>query len=227
MISRSLYGGPVGMPSHSTIAVPGEVRGVFRLSQNLEDAEALLSYLRDPANAARLGIDRHRIVIAGHSMGGWIVVQTAAHDHELIGAILISAADVGKQGELPHDSLVSMLASCMGPLSGTTPEHMADEMQGLSKKFRFEDASAGLTQIPILALTANDGFAPYTDALVRAIEAHGGHDIRTIHVPTDHNWSDHRVWLASTVLIWLNELNREPAKDSSTVPLSMQTTSVK
>jgi len=38
--------------------------GVFRFAQNLEDADAVLVYLRDPANAARLGVDTKRIAIA-------------------------------------------------------------------------------------------------------------------------------------------------------------------
>ena len=46
--------------------------GNFRFAQNLEDAPAVLAYLRDPANATKLGIDTQRIVIAGHSMGGWV-----------------------------------------------------------------------------------------------------------------------------------------------------------
>jgi uncharacterized protein len=148
--------------------------GAFRFSQNLEDAEAVLAYLRDPANAGQLGIDTHRIVLAGHSMGGWVVVHTASHDHGLIGATLISAADVGKQGDLPHDGLVALMADCMGALAGVSPESMADEMHGLSKTFRFENAGAGLTQTPLLALTVDDGFAPDTDALVHAIKAQGG-----------------------------------------------------
>ena len=78
--------------------------GVFRFSQNLEDADAVLAYLRDPANAKRLGIDTHHMAVAGHSMGGWVVVHAASRDHALIGAIIISAADVGKQGKFASRS---------------------------------------------------------------------------------------------------------------------------
>jgi uncharacterized protein len=177
--------------------------GAFRFSQNLEDAGAVLAYLRDPANAGQLGIDTRRIVLAGHSMGGWVAVETAAHDHQLMGAIIISAADVGKQGDLPHDDLVALMAGCMGPLAGVTPESMADEVRALGKTLRFENTAAGLTQTPLLALTADDGLAPHTDALVRAIQAQGGHEITAMHAATDHNWSDHRIALESTILTWL------------------------
>jgi uncharacterized protein len=188
--------------------------GAFHLSQNLEDAAAVLAYLRDPANSEKLGIDTHRIVLAGHSMGGWVVVHTAAHDHQLMAAVLISAADVGKQGEMPRDRLLALLADCMGPLAGVTPENMADEMQTLSKKFRFENAAPVLTQIPLLVLTADDGFAPDSDALVHAIRAQGSQDVQAMHVSTDHNWSDSRRKLESTILNWLDGLNQQYGKNA-------------
>lgn len=37
--------------------------GVFRFSENLEDADAVLAFLRDPANAAALGIDTTHLVL--------------------------------------------------------------------------------------------------------------------------------------------------------------------
>ncbi len=177
--------------------------GVYRFTQNLEDADAVLTYLRDPANTARLGIDTQRIAIAGHSMGGWVVAHTAAHDHALIGAILISAGDMGRLGEEPQDRLLADMADNMEGLSGVTAQSMADEDRANAKAFRMENAAAGLTQIPLLVLTSDDGLAPDSDALVHAIEAKGGHKITTVHVATDHGWSDHRIALESAILTWL------------------------
>ncbi len=181
--------------------------GVYRFTQNLEDADAVLAYLRDPTTAARLGIDTQRIAIAGHSMGGWVVAHTAAHDHALIGAILISAGDMGLLGEEPHDRLVVDMADNMEGLSGVTAQSMADEDQANAKAFRFENTAAGLTQTPLLVLTADDGLAPHSDALVHAIEAKGGHKVTAMHVATDHSWSDHRIALESTILTWLTGLH--------------------
>jgi uncharacterized protein len=179
--------------------------GSFRFSQNLEDADAVLAYIRDPVNAKELGIDTHRVVIAGHSMGGWVAVHTAAHDQALLGVILISAVDVGSQGQWSHDRLVALLADCTGPLSGVTAESMADEMRSLGDKFRFENMAASLTQTPLLVISADDGFAGDTDALVSAIHAQGGHRTTALHFATDHNYSDHRVALESRILVWLGE----------------------
>jgi uncharacterized protein len=181
--------------------------GMYRFTQNLEDADAVLAYLRDPANAARLGIDTQRIAIAGHSMGGWVVAHTAAHDHALIGAILISAGDMGLLGEEPNDRLVAHMADDMEGLSGVTAQSMADEDKANAKAFRMENAAAGLTQMPLLVLTADDGLAPQSDAFVHAVEAQGGHKITAIHVATDHGWSDHRIALESAILTWLAGLH--------------------
>ncbi len=177
--------------------------GDFRLSQNLEDGEAVLAYLRDSENAKRLGIDAAHIAMAGHSMGGWVVAHTASHDHHLAGAILISAADVGKQGEWPYDRLEAMLDDCTWPLAGVTAEGLADQMRALGSKFRFENMAAGLLDTPLLAVTADDGFAADTNTLVNAIHAEGGHQVVAIHFATDHNYSDHRIALETTILNWL------------------------
>ena len=76
--------------------------GAFRFGGNLEDADAVLAFLRDTTNARSLGVDPRRLVIAGHSMGGWVTALTAAHHPELLGAILISAADLGLVGAMPR-----------------------------------------------------------------------------------------------------------------------------
>jgi hypothetical protein len=49
----------------------------------------------------------------------------------------------------------------------------------------------------------SDGLASGTDALVKAITAKGGTKVTAIHVATDHGWSDHRIYLESTIITWL------------------------
>jgi uncharacterized protein len=181
--------------------------GPFRFAQNLQDADAVLSYLRNPANALKLGVDPTRIAIAGHSMGGWVVAHTAAHDHALIGAILISMADMGLVGARPHAQAVALMADDMETLSDVTAESMVAELKAHAKEFVVAGTAEGLARIPVLALTANDHLAAQTDALVAAIKAKGGTKITALHVDTDHSWSDHRIALESTVIAWLAGLN--------------------
>jgi len=186
--------------------------GNFRFEQTLEDANAVLAFLR--ANAATLGIDTRRIVLAGHSMGGWVVAHTAAQDHGdkvpgVIGAILISAADMGRSGMRPPDRLLKSMADDMESLNGVTAESMAAEVRDNAQAFRMENAAAGLAQIPLLALTADDGLAPDSTALVNAIAAKGGHQTTVKHFATDHSFSDHRIALESEIINWLASLLKQ------------------
>jgi uncharacterized protein len=181
--------------------------GSFRFAQNPQDAAAVLAYLRDPKNAAKLGIDTKRIAIAGHSMGGWVVAHTAARDHALSGAILISMADMGLIAERPRAQAVAAMADDMETLADVTPESMVDEIAAHAKEFVVAGTASGLAQIPVLAITANDHLAGETDALVAAIKAKGGTRVAAAHLDTDHSYSDHRIALESTVISWLSGLN--------------------
>jgi pimeloyl-ACP methyl ester carboxylesterase len=177
--------------------------GVYRFAQNLEDADAVLAYLRDPANSLRLGIDSKRIAVAGHSMGGWVTAKTAAHDRGLIGAILISVADMGSIGEAPRAQVISTMANNMDSLAGVTAESMADEVIANAKAFSLDNTVEGLAKIPLLVVSADDGLAPTADKLVKALTASGGGKVTAVHAATDHSWSDHRIFLEVTVINWL------------------------
>jgi uncharacterized protein len=181
--------------------------GSFRFAQNLQDADAVLAYLRDPSNAAKFGIDPKRIAIAGHSMGGWVVAHTAARDHALSGAILISMADMGLVGARPRAKAVAAMADDMETLADVTAESMVDELTAHAKEFVVTGTAAGLAQIPVLAITSNDHLASQTDALVAAIKAKGGTRVTAAHLDTDHGYSDRRIALESIVITWLSGLN--------------------
>jgi pimeloyl-ACP methyl ester carboxylesterase len=182
--------------------------GSFRFAQTFEDMNAVLAFLRDTASVRALGVDTTRLVIAGHSMGGMVVVRTAATDRGLRGAILISAADMGARSNAPRDSVAKHMASDMESLAGVTAYQMADEIIANGAAWRFDRAVSGLSRTPLLVLTSDDGLAPSADSLVKKLRAAGNTRITTLHVATDHSWSDRRVALESAVLRWLDALPR-------------------
>jgi pimeloyl-ACP methyl ester carboxylesterase len=179
--------------------------GEFHFSQVTEDAAAVLAWLRRPEVAAKLAIDTRRIVIAGHSMGGWATARTAAADPTLLGAILISPGDIGGLGKLPRADVVKEAADNAETLV-TTPEKMADELIANSNAFSLASTAPGLARMPLLVLTADDGLARSADALVAAIRAQGNTRVQTQHFTTDHSWSDSRIALQSIIIEWLQTL---------------------
>jgi pimeloyl-ACP methyl ester carboxylesterase len=180
--------------------------GAFRFANNLEDAAAVLAFVRDSTQAARLGIDSARIVLAGHSMGGWVTALVAGRDTALAGAILISAADIGLIGGRPREKVVAEMADDMESLAGVTAEGMADEVIANGRQWRFEVAADGLARLPLLVLTSDDGLAPQADALVAKVRALGSTRIIARHEATDHSWSDRRIALQAAVISWLQQL---------------------
>src|SRR5271169_4001565 len=79
--------------------------GDFSFTHSTEDVASALAYLRDPANAAKLRADPKRIVLIGHSMGGFMTGYGAAHDPAVLGAGIISGADFGAGNLAAHPEL--------------------------------------------------------------------------------------------------------------------------
>jgi pimeloyl-ACP methyl ester carboxylesterase len=187
------YRGSWGSPGH------------YSFANDLEDADAVLAYLESPANAARLGIDTKHIVLAGHSLGGWVTTQAAAHHPELAGAVLISAADMAEAASQPRQRVIGLMMENMESLNGTA-EGIADEAIAGVRTHTFTSAAPGLAKLPLLVLTSNDGLAPNAQALAQAVTAAGNSHVTVIHADTDHGWSDKRIFLEATVLNWLQQL---------------------
>ncbi len=181
--------------------------GAYRYAHTVEDARAVLAHLRRPDVAARLGVDTGHIVLAGHSMGGWVTSMVAADDPALAGAILISASNRGLAGLLPRAELIARAKANAEALAGTSPETSADELMANADNFDSRRRAAGLARQPLLVLTSNDGFKAHSDPLVAAARAAGG-TVTEAHQDTDHSWSDARLALANLVHDWLQKLPR-------------------
>lgn len=177
--------------------------GEFRFGNNLKDAEAVLAFVTDSSNAGKYGINPRRIVLAGHSMGGWVTALTAAKHPELAGAILISAADMGTISQVRRDTLTGFMADDMESLAGVTAQSMADDLIAGGLRWSFDSAAVGLARMPMLALTSNDGLAPQAANLVSRLRALGNTRVAAVHYATDHSWSDRRIALATAVIRWL------------------------
>lgn len=177
--------------------------GTFRMANNPQDAAAVIAHVR--GNAAKLRADPSRIAMIGHSMGGWVTAMTAQADRSLIGAGLISGANMGSRGAMGMEALLQSARGNAETLT-TPPEAVAAELTDNSQAFDFLPGAAKLAGRPLLVLTSDDGLAPQGDALVAAVRAAGGKQVTTAHVATDHGWNSKRIELTVRVLRWLDTL---------------------
>ncbi|WP_449426506.1 alpha/beta hydrolase [Rhodanobacter lindaniclasticus] len=68
--------------------------GDFSFTHSIEDTRAAIAYLRQPEVARSLRLDPNRIVLIGHSMGGFMTVEAAGADPAIKAFATISAADM-------------------------------------------------------------------------------------------------------------------------------------
>jgi pimeloyl-ACP methyl ester carboxylesterase len=190
--------------------------GDFSLTHSTEDVASALAYLRDPANAAKLRADPKKIVLIGHSMGGFMAAYEGSHDPGVSAIAMISGADFGTGNmaahpEVSEDKVVSSLAphlaaEGMAPLSGCTPEGLAHEIYSHRNDWNFGKLAPGIGSRPILILTSDDGLAPAADALGESLRNAGNKRVTAQHFATDHVYSGQRIALQQAVLTWLATL---------------------
>ena len=187
------------------------VKGDFSFQHAAEDADTEVRYLLDPANAQKYHVDTHRVIVIGHSMGGYMAASAAAHNPEIAGAVLISAWNIGADydagtpaGHPTIEKEASLLEedSNLLPLSGTSGEALAREIYDHKQSLNFLNLAPAISSRPVLVLTANDGLEPTDHFLVEALRKSGDAHVAEQHWDTDHSYSDRRSELANAILEW-------------------------
>ena len=181
--------------------------GSYSFAGDLEDAKAALAFVRDPANAG-LGFDGQRIVVIGHSLGGWVTAHTLAADPGLLGGVMISAGDMGMLGvaaKMSRDKAVAAIADMHETLTSSS-EDMAAEAAAHATEFGFPAVVPALARRRLLVLYSNDFVRSHSEGLIRMLTAAGDTTLDTGYADTDHSWDDHRIALQTRILDWLAKL---------------------
>ncbi len=182
--------------------------GAFHFAQTLEDATSVLAYLRSSDVAARLGADPKRLVMVGHSMGGWIALQTYARDKGLLGAALISPADLALIAKPGRDAALAFVADDRESIAETSTEDLADEMMAHVGDWTLAAQIPLLKDRHLLVLYSHDAFQADALSLIEPLKAAKSKGLVAAYTATDHAWSDHRIALQAQVLNWLESLSR-------------------
>jgi len=189
------------------------VKGDFSFKHAAEDADAQVSYVLDPENAQKYGIDPRRVIVIGHSMGGYMAASAAAHNSRVAEAVLISAWNIGNDykthtmwvsGATPIQSVAKGLATDNNllPLSGTSGEALAREIYDNQPALNINNLAPVIAPRPVLVITANDGLAPQDRAFAEAVRKAGDTHVTEDHWNTDHSYSGVRAGLSSAIFKW-------------------------
>jgi len=188
------------------------VKGSFSYTHALEDADAEVNWITSSEVAAKYNVDPARVVLIGHSLGGFIAASGTAHNAKVAATILISSASIGHRyaDAKPEDreKAVAGYVSKTNPveflvLSDTSPAALGNESFDHRAEWELYNFAAAIGKRPILFITANDGTGPNSEALFLALQKLGNKDTQHLQVETDHSFSDHRIALESAIITWL------------------------
>src|SRR6476661_8047075 len=72
--------------------------GVFSFAHTLEDVASAIRYLRSDSSVRAFRVDPKRVMLVGHSMGGWLALMGAAADSTVTCAAALDFWNVGADG---------------------------------------------------------------------------------------------------------------------------------
>lgn len=192
------------------------VKGDFSFENAAEDADAEVRYVLDPANSQKYRIDTHRVIVIGHSMGGYMAASATAHNPQVAAAVLISAWNIGADYEsrrhlgsepptVENEAKELERDNNLLPLSGTSGEALAREIHDHAQELNFNNLAPAIAPRPVFVITANEGLAPSDHALVEALLKAGDVHVTERHWDTDHSYSGERAQLSNAILQWTRE----------------------
>jgi pimeloyl-ACP methyl ester carboxylesterase len=177
-------------------------QGNFSFTHCMEDVGAMIAYLTDPANAAKFHVNPRRIVVIGHSMGGFMTVAALAQHPQIAAGVVIT------EGSPEHDGPGYFGAESdpadYAPLAGTSPTALEQDAKIHAAAWSFAAFAAKIAPRPMLVLSANDGLRASNEALTAALKQ-AGSPVTYLHMDTDHGFTDHRIALESAVLGWVDK----------------------
>jgi pimeloyl-ACP methyl ester carboxylesterase len=187
--------------------------GTFSIGHVMEDADAAVAFVRRADIAAKYGIDTQRLVIAGHSMGGFASAAHARADTSLLGVVLIDAWNAGATGDdfsrLMRKERAALAAERFDDLGhslhGATAAGIADDLVAHRQEWNYLPWATSLTHQPLLIIGASRALGDNNRALAEAVTKAGG-KVTADTMTTDHSFQDHRIALESEIVNWLQTL---------------------
>jgi len=188
------------------------VKGDFSFEHCAEDADTQVEFLLDAANARKYGIDRHRVIVIGHSMGGFMAASATAHNRQVIGTVLLSAWNPDAYyarhhafpatEEIAHEAKTLAMDNNLLPLAGTSGETLAREIYEHQRALNINNLAPAIAPRPVFVITANEGLAPSDDAFAEALRKAGDTRVAERHWNTDHSYSGVRAELCRAIFEW-------------------------
>ncbi|GHB00126.1 hypothetical protein GCM10009069_23690 [Algimonas arctica] len=183
--------------------------GDFSFTHVVEDVASAVTFLRQNADDYR--VDPDRLLIIGHSMGGFAALQGAAHDEALKCVAGIAPADFGRVADIMMADAdfargIAAGADALPMLNGWSGEALSADLNTNREAYSLVDLAPALNGKSVLLIAGDTDttLSPevFHTPLVEAYSAQP--DITLTHavIPGDHSFSWSRFELTDRVLNW-------------------------
>lgn len=188
-------------------------QGRFSIQHALQDAAAAMEFLRSPGTAAKYGVDIKRIVIAGHSMGGYAAAAQGAKDADVAGVVLLDAWDIGATanqvraaGDAGRKTFIDEFDDLGHALGEIGAVDLADEVIRRGETWQILSLAGALAKKQVLTIYARKGIRAENATFAKALRQAGAKRLKEVEIDSDHSFADSRIRLASEVVRWLDDL---------------------
>lgn len=177
--------------------------GSYDIRKLPDDATAAVDEL---ASGRHPQVDPERIVLIGHSMGGWAALQTASSDPRVKALAVLGAPSDPRS--LPFDNLESA-REITDFLQGITPEGFISQWRALEALPSCLNLVGRIAPRPLLIIHGvADAVVPLAQA--KALYQRAGEPRELVtHTVANHDFSKHRPWLRAFLLSWLSGLETQ------------------
>jgi len=189
--------------------------GAFTFDGALEDGAAAIAWVRNPETARHSRFDPRRIVVIGHSMGGFVAAERCAADASLLGCVLIAPWDLSfdkhlyaKSTEADRDRIAQQdYADVDGRIAGMTARQVVVTLMTEGNKWQLAKFAPMIAKRQTLLVVATrDSDDDKAFDLRSALTAEHPQALHVETIDSDHSFNDRRIALQTVVLKWLDAL---------------------
>lgn len=189
--------------------------GAYSIGNIIEDAEIAVNFLKSEKCIKSYRVNPEKIILIGHSLGGFTAFMTAANHPEIKSVAFLAGFNFGHYGDILFNSNESLKAlaepwiDSMPPLKGITPEQFIKEIIENRKKWNLLSKIEKLKDHSILMIAGSKDTVAAVDehhkVLVNELKKYNAANLKEVILDSSHDFSDKRIALAKEILCWLEK----------------------